>query len=110
MTNLTTKPTRRTLLQLAGGVAAGAVAAPYLTGTARAATQITVADPGGPFGPAFRKAFYDPFEKATGNKVVNVAREAEPIELVPGPESYPHLTPAGVEPAHPVEPWIERRR
>ena len=78
MTSLTTKPTRRTLLQLAGGVAAGAVAAPYLTGTARAATQITVADPGGPFGPAFRKAFYDPFEKATGNKVVNVAREAEP--------------------------------
>ena len=78
MTSLTTKPTRRTLLQLAGGVAAGAVAAPYLTGAARAATQITVADPGGPFGPAFRKAFYDPFEKATGNKVVNVAREAEP--------------------------------
>jgi NADH-quinone oxidoreductase subunit K len=38
-----------------------------------------------------------------------VAEEAEPIEVVPGPESYPHLTPAGVEPAHPVEPWIERR-
>ena len=49
-----------------------------LIGRAGAATQITVADPGGPFGPAFRKAFYDPFEKATGNKVVNVAREAEP--------------------------------
>ena len=28
---------------------------------------------------------------------------------VPGPESYPHLTPAGIEPAHPVQPWIERR-
>ncbi|KAA0575780.1 ABC transporter substrate-binding protein [Azospirillum sp. B21] len=41
-------------------------------------TQITVADPGGPYSPAFRKAFYDPFEKATGIKVVNVAREAEP--------------------------------
>lgn len=78
MTTGTTKPTRRTLLQLAGGAAAGALAAPYLAGIARAATQITVADPGGPFGPAFRKAFYDPFEKATGNKVVNVAREAEP--------------------------------
>ncbi len=38
-----------------------------------------------------------------------VAEEAEPIEVAPGPESYPHLTPAGVEPAHPVEPWIERR-
>ena len=57
MSNLTTNPTRRTLLQLA----AGAIATPYLAGTARAATQITVADPGGPFGPAFRKAFYDPF-------------------------------------------------
>ena len=39
----------------------------------------------------------------------DVEEEAEPIEVVPGPESYPHLTPAGVEPAHPVEPWIERR-
>ena len=38
-----------------------------------------------------------------------MTEEAEPIEAVPGPESYPHLTPAGVEPAHPVEPWIERR-
>ena len=35
--------------------------------------------------------------------------EAEPLEVVPGPESYPHLTPAGIEPAHPVQPWIERR-
>ena len=39
-----------------------------------------------------------------------VALEAEPIEIAPGPESYPHLSPAGVEPAHPVQPWIERRR
>ena len=38
-----------------------------------------------------------------------VVEEAEPIEAVPGPESYPHLTPAGVEPAHPAQPWIERR-
>jgi NADH-quinone oxidoreductase subunit K len=34
---------------------------------------------------------------------------AEPIEPVPGPESYPKLAPAGIEPAHPVEPWLERR-
>jgi NADH-quinone oxidoreductase subunit K len=34
---------------------------------------------------------------------------AEPIEPVPGPESYPNLTPAGIEPPHPVEPWLERR-
>jgi NADH-quinone oxidoreductase subunit K len=35
---------------------------------------------------------------------------AEPIEPIPGPESYPNLTPAGIEPAHPVERWLERRR
>jgi NADH-quinone oxidoreductase subunit K len=35
--------------------------------------------------------------------------EAEPAVVIPGPESYPHLTPAGIEPLHPNEPWIERR-
>jgi NADH-quinone oxidoreductase subunit K len=39
----------------------------------------------------------------------DIAAEAEPIEAMPGPESYPHLVPAGVEPDHPVQPWIERR-
>lgn len=39
----------------------------------------------------------------------DVVEGAEPIEAVPGPESYPHLTPAGVEPAHPAQPWIQRR-
>jgi NADH-quinone oxidoreductase subunit K len=37
------------------------------------------------------------------------AQIAEPIEATLGPESYPHLVPAGIEPAHPVQPWIERR-
>jgi NADH-quinone oxidoreductase subunit K len=37
------------------------------------------------------------------------AEEAEPVAAMPGPESYPHLTPAGVEPPHPRQPW-ERRR
>jgi NADH-quinone oxidoreductase subunit K len=41
--------------------------------------------------------------------VTELAEEAEPPVDSPGPESYPHLTPAGVEPAHPVQPWIERR-
>jgi NADH-quinone oxidoreductase subunit K len=41
--------------------------------------------------------------------VVEEAEEAEPIVASPGPESYPHLVPAGVEPAHPTQPWIERR-
>ena len=39
----------------------------------------------------------------------DVADEAEPIGAIPGPESYPHLTPAGVEPAHPVQSWIVTR-
>ncbi len=34
---------------------------------------------------------------------------AEPLEVLPGPESYPHLVPAGIEPSHPEQPWIERR-
>ena len=40
---------------------------------------------------------------------VTEAEEAEPVEATPGPESYPHLTPAGIEPSHPGQPWIERR-
>lgn len=35
--------------------------------------------------------------------------EAEPTEYVAGPETYPHLTVAGIEPPHPSLPW-ERRR
>ncbi len=46
---------------------------------------------------------------AVATPASEVVEEAEAIEVVPGPESYPHLTPAGVEPAHPVQPWIERR-
>ena len=38
------------------------------------------------------------------------ASEAAPLEPVAGTESYPTLTPAGIEPAHPIQPWTERRR
>ncbi|MGP0063861.1 MAG: NADH-quinone oxidoreductase subunit NuoK [Isosphaeraceae bacterium] len=48
-------------------------------------------------------------ETAAPTPASEVAEEAEAIEVVPGVESYPHLTPAGVEPAHPVQPWIVRR-
>lgn len=41
--------------------------------------------------------------------VVEPAEEAEPLEPLPGPESYPHLTRAGVEPSHPSQPWEQRR-
>ncbi len=61
-------------------LAAGGLAMPALSGTdaSAQARQITCADPGGPFGEAFGKAFYRPFEQATGIRVVNVARPAEP--------------------------------
>jgi NADH-quinone oxidoreductase subunit K len=36
-------------------------------------------------------------------------QEAEAVTVEPGPESYPHLTTAGIEPSHPTQPWIERR-
>lgn len=41
--------------------------------------------------------------------IVDGPEEAEPAEIIAGPETYPHLTVAGVEPPHPRQPW-ERRR
>jgi NADH-quinone oxidoreductase subunit K len=41
--------------------------------------------------------------------VVDRIDEAEPLEPAPGPESYPRLTPAGIEPPHPLQPWEQRR-
>ena len=38
---------------------------------------------------------------AVATPASEVVEEAEAIAVVPGPESYPHLTPAGIEPAHP---------
>lgn len=35
--------------------------------------------------------------------------QAEAAQPLKGPETYPHLTPAGIEPPHPMQPW-ERRR
>jgi NADH-quinone oxidoreductase subunit K len=40
---------------------------------------------------------------------VEPAEEAEPVEVVEGTETYPHLTPAGVEPEHPTTPWTVQR-
>ncbi|MEI5996460.1 ABC transporter substrate-binding protein [Paraburkholderia bengalensis] len=69
-------PTRRRILH---GASALAVAG-MMPLAARAQTrQIVVSDPGGPYTTAYREAFYDPFEKATGIKVVSVARESQPV-------------------------------
>src|SRR4051812_36537870 len=40
---------------------------------------------------------------------VDETAEAEPVDEVPGPESYPQLVPSGIEPTHPTAPWIVRR-
>jgi putative spermidine/putrescine transport system substrate-binding protein len=76
MTNPTRGFPRRGLLR---GAALG-LAAPWLfTGSrAFAAEQITAADVGGAPGAAIRAAFYDPFEKETGIRVVGVAHDPDP--------------------------------
>jgi putative spermidine/putrescine transport system substrate-binding protein len=73
------KPTRRSVLKTAGAVAAGLAAPTVWTGRAFGADQVTIADVGGAPAAAIRKAFYDPFEKETGIRVVNVAHESDPI-------------------------------
>ena len=68
---------RRALMKTT--LAASAFAAPtILSRPARAAGQITVADYGGVGGEAARFAFYDPFEKETGIKVISVAHDPDP--------------------------------
>lgn len=69
-------PSRRRLLHTTAGVAtAFALPASVLAQN----RQIVVAEPGGPYSGAYRKAFFDPFEKATGIRVVSVVREAQPV-------------------------------
>jgi putative spermidine/putrescine transport system substrate-binding protein len=70
---------KRSVVKGIAGTAALALGSTFMGRSANAATQITVADPGGPYGGAFRKAFYAPFEAQTGVKVVNVARDTEPV-------------------------------
>ncbi|RKF14150.1 ABC transporter substrate-binding protein [Roseovarius spongiae] len=66
---------RRTVL----ATGAAALATPMLGRRANAqVSELTVADPGGPFTQGYRKAFYDPFAEETGIEIVSVARDAEP--------------------------------
>jgi putative spermidine/putrescine transport system substrate-binding protein len=74
-----TKITRRSVLKTAG-LAAGALAMPAIyTEGAFAAEQITVSDVGGAPGDAIKKAFYEPFEKETGIKVIGIAHDPDPV-------------------------------
>ncbi|MBW9105153.1 ABC transporter substrate-binding protein [Paraburkholderia phenoliruptrix] len=69
-------PARRRVLHGAGALA---VAGALPLAVRAQEKQIVVSDPGGPYTTAYREAFYDPFEKATGIKVVSVARESQPV-------------------------------
>ncbi|HEY0296425.1 MAG TPA: ABC transporter substrate-binding protein [Bordetella sp.] len=71
---------RRRFIKTTGAAGLAAIAAPALwIPAARAASgQLVVADYGGAPQAAMRKAFYDPFEKATGIQVVSVAHDADP--------------------------------
>ncbi len=71
--------TRRKLLRAAGVAATGVALPAVWTRRAGAAEQITVADVGGAPAQALRTAFYDPFEKESGIRVVNVAHESDPV-------------------------------
>ncbi|TCK84128.1 ABC transporter substrate-binding protein [Paraburkholderia sp. BL9I2N2] len=67
---------RRTVLQSFAGLALAPALSPAF---GQSDKRIIVTDPGGPYSPAYRKAFYDPFEKATGIRVVSAARESQPL-------------------------------
>lgn len=72
---------RRKVLKTGSGLAGAAVVPLSLMSASATAQvkQIVVSDPGGPYTLGYRKAFYDPFEKATGIRVVSVARESQPV-------------------------------
>ncbi|WPP00095.1 ABC transporter substrate-binding protein [Pseudomonas sp. HR96] len=71
---------RRSVIKGAG-ITAAAIAAPTVWTGNRAfgADTITVADVGGAVAPAIKSAFYDPFEKETGIKVIGVAHDSDPV-------------------------------
>lgn len=73
-------PDRRQFIAGAGALAAtAALGGPALAQTGE---RIVVADPGGPFGPAFKAAFHDSFRADTGITSVQIAREHEPTAQV----------------------------
>jgi putative spermidine/putrescine transport system substrate-binding protein len=67
---------------LAGTGALAASAAFGDLAAAQAGERIVVADPGGPFGVAFKVAFHDSFKADTGITSVQIAREHEPTAQV----------------------------
>jgi putative spermidine/putrescine transport system substrate-binding protein len=70
---------RRSFIKGAAAATAAIAVAPYFINSARAAEKrIVIRDAGGPFTQGFKEAFYEPFMKETGIKVVGIASAAEP--------------------------------
>ncbi|MEG3133325.1 ABC transporter substrate-binding protein [Rouxiella sp. T17] len=73
---------RRDAIKAGVGTAITLLTAPsILARSAQAADMktLTVADVGGPYGLGFGKAFYQPFEKATGIKIINTVLGPDPV-------------------------------
>ena len=83
---LTARTSRRQVLKGTGVAAAAAVAAPLVLTPrkTRAAVNLTVRDPGGPYVKAFGSAYYEPFnEKYKGEiEVIGVAGKHEPTSQI----------------------------
>jgi putative spermidine/putrescine transport system substrate-binding protein len=73
--------TRRTVV--AGG-AAVVLAPTYWQQASAQDKRIYIRDPGGPYAPGFKEAFYDPFTKATGIEAVGLQGQHEPTSLIKG--------------------------
>ena len=73
--------TRRTFLS-ATAIGTSMLAAPFIKLSKANERKITVRDPGGPFTAGFGQAFYEPFEKETGIKVVGVQSGHEPTGMI----------------------------
>lgn len=73
---------RRKVMQ-AATFGAAVIAAPFIWTASRVTSKkIVIRDAGGIFTEIYKKAFYEPFTKATGIKIVSVSSLAEPIAQI----------------------------
>jgi putative spermidine/putrescine transport system substrate-binding protein len=71
--------TRRSFLKTASAAGAALALPAIWTQSAAATSQLTIADYGGVTTVAHRQAFYDPFEKETGIRIISVAHGSDPV-------------------------------
>ncbi|MSO92827.1 MAG: ABC transporter substrate-binding protein [Rhodospirillales bacterium] len=74
--------TRRRVLKI--GAAAAVLAPTYWKQASAQEKRILIRDPGGPYAPGFKEAFYEPFTKATGIEAVGLQGQHEPTSLIKG--------------------------